>query len=168
MEPPRHPDDPGTFWDFLRPWWRGFYLRYLAPPPPTEANLVHPDAEPICPACTEPHHPLLSRCPHCGEFVGPYHTLLYLDWVYIWGRGMSELVWQRQLTPLLRAGMIVLALSYLGDCAVATRMSVDSFRYGERARSGYGLVQGRHGSLISFIAFFGPDARAASERPFSA
>ena len=155
MEPSRHPDDPGTFWDFLRPWWQEFYRRYLAPPPPTEADLIHPDAQPICPTCTEPHHPLLSRCPHCGEFVGPFNTILYLDWVYIWGRGMSDLVWRRKLTSLLRAGMLMLAIFYLVGCAVSAGAVVESFHAPNRTMSGYGLVYGNQGLILNLIAFLG-------------
>jgi len=100
----------------LAPLWR----RLSGPPPVwTEADFVPAGAEPICPTCTLPHHRLVTRCPHCSEYVGPLNTVLYLDRIYIWGKGLQDLVWRRELTPVLKVGLAVTALQYLAT-AVAS------------------------------------------------
>ena len=90
-------------------------LRRVVGPPPvwTEADMVLPDAQPICHTCTQPHHRLAVRCPNCGEYVSPQRTLVYMDRIYIWGRGLQETIHWRRLTPLLAAGLVVAAGYYL-------------------------------------------------------
>jgi hypothetical protein len=99
-------------YDLVGLWKAGTALlrRVIGPPPVwTEADMVLPDAQPICHTCTQPHHRLAVRCPNCGEYVSPQRTLFYLDWVYVWGRGMQDTIHRRRLTPLLAAGLVVVA-----------------------------------------------------------
>jgi hypothetical protein len=144
----------GGFLAYLRnlllPLWR----RLVGPPPVwTEADFVPAEAEPICPTCTLPHSPHASRCPHCREYVSPYRMYVYLDWVYIWGRGMQDLAWRRQLTPFLRWGTAAVALGYLGDAAGMGWAAADSLRGADLGLS-TGLVAQSVMFLLTSVLYF--------------
>jgi len=95
----------------LRSEWR----RIAGPPPELEpSDVIAPEALPICPECTQRYHPLAYRCHRCGEPVGVYRTLLYPDWVWIWGRGLWRLMRRKSASGLVWVGMVVLALGWLG------------------------------------------------------
>jgi len=113
-------EDPGRFED--RPPW--FYAgqallrlweRLKGPDPEwTEADMVAPGAEPICPACVRPHHPLMKRCPNCGEIVSPYATMMAFVWIWVWGPKLQRVMRQERLSRLLWAGLVVSSISFLG------------------------------------------------------
>jgi len=93
---------------------RRFWQRLKGPPPDTlPSDVVPPDAWPICPECIVAHDPVLSYCPACGEPVGSYRTLRYLDLVLIWGKGLWRLVERRSVSRLVWFGALCLGISNL-------------------------------------------------------
>ena len=98
----------------LLAWVRRLWRRMAGPPPQLLlSDIVSPDALPICPECTLPHHPLASRCPQCNEWVGTYRTMLYPDLIWIYGRGLWRLMRRPTASRLMFAGIVVLGLRWL-------------------------------------------------------
>jgi hypothetical protein len=96
----------------LRRVWR----RMVGPPPPLDiADIVPPDAWPVCAECVVAHHPLLRYCPTCGEPVGPYRAVRYMDFVWIWGRGLRRLVARKSVSRLVWFGLLCAGIQYLGE-----------------------------------------------------
>jgi hypothetical protein len=96
----------------LRLVWR----RLRGPAPELlPSDIVPADAWPVCPECIVAHHPVLSYCPACGEPVGPYRALRYLDLVWIWGKGLWRLVERRSVSRVVWAGLVCLGLDELNS-----------------------------------------------------
>ena len=94
----------------LRRVWR----RAVGPPPPLDiADIVPPDAWPVCAECVVAYHPVLRYCPTCGEPVGPYRALRYMDFVWIWGRGLWRLMERTSVSRLVWLGLFCGGLQYL-------------------------------------------------------
>ena len=77
----------------------------------TGADIVPPGAEPICPRCVLPHHPLEARCPHCNQIVTPYATVMPFVWIFVWGPRLHRVVYSERLSPLLRWGLLLQGIS---------------------------------------------------------
>ena len=98
----------------LLAWLRRLCRRMAGPPPQLLlSDIVSPDAQPICPECTERYHPLAYRCHRCGERVGAYRTLLYPDLIWIYGRGLWRLIRRPTASRPMFAGIVVLGLFWL-------------------------------------------------------
>ena len=111
--------------------------------------MVPPDALPICHTCTEPHPPQAVRCPNCAEYVSPQRTLVYLDWVYVWGRGMQQAIYWRRLTPVLAVGLVFTACQYLGQTVLLWQMGFAGLR-GVDAKQAWSLgLSGNRGEDIA-------------------
>jgi hypothetical protein len=98
----------------------GWLWRRIAGPPPelTEADIVPPEAEPICPRCILPHHPLLAVCPECGEVVSRWAPLMSPAYIFIWGRAMWRIMGQSRLSGLICVGLVVSGVGYLVQAAL--------------------------------------------------
>ncbi len=84
-------------------------LRRLAGPPPEllESDIVPEGAEPICRVCILPHHPLAAICPHCGEIVSRWATLMEPPWIFVWGPALQRVLRQARLSRLVCAGLVL-------------------------------------------------------------
>jgi len=101
-------------WKRFRRWYRELRRRFmLRPRDLTPADIVPWGAQPICPACILPHHPMARLCPECGEIVSPYATIMPFVWIFVWGPRLQRVVRQGRLSRLLCAGLLVSALGYL-------------------------------------------------------
>lgn len=146
-------DTPGD--ESERAPYQGFlaWLRWLwgwtlgGKPELTGADIVPPGAEPICPSCVLPHHPLDARCPHCNEIVTPYATVMPFVWIFVWGPRLRRIVYSERLSPLLRWGLLLQGILYLGS-VVAPYLDVTPFTQDmplwtvRLLYTGYGLAYG--------------------------
>jgi hypothetical protein len=112
-----HGDEPPEQW---LPRIARQAFRWLAGPPPewTEADIVPEGADPICRVCILPYHPLAAICPHCGEIVTRWATLMEPPWIFVWGLGLWRILARARLSRLLCVGLLLSGLGWLGDAAM--------------------------------------------------
>lgn len=87
------------------------------PPKLTGADLVPEGADPICPRCILPHHPLASTCPHCGEIVNRWAPWMPYVWILVWGRAMWRILETRRLSLLICVGLVASGVGYVVTAA---------------------------------------------------
>jgi hypothetical protein len=113
-------------WEWLSRIARQAWRRLVGPPPEwTEADMVPEGAEPICPRCVLPHHPLAAICPHCGEIVSRWAPWMAYVWILVWGPALQRVVRQTRLSRLICLGLVVSGIGYVGESAGLRWMAVD-------------------------------------------
>jgi len=105
-------------WEWLPRIARQAWRRLAGPPPEwAEADLVPQGAEPICPRCVLPHHPLAAICPHCGEIVTRWAVIMEPPWIVVWGLGLWRILARARLSRLICVGLLLTGVGYLADAA---------------------------------------------------
>jgi hypothetical protein len=120
-------DEPPWQWllRIARQAWRRVKPR---PPELTGADIVPEGAEPICPRCVLPHHPLAAVCPYCGEIVTRWAVIMEPPWIFVWGLGLWRLLRRSRLSRLVCLGLIVSGIGYLWDSAGVWYVTVGLWR----------------------------------------
>ena len=117
-------------WEWLSRIAQQAWRRLVGPPPEwTEADTVPEGAEPICPRCVLPHHPLAAVCPHCGEIVSRWAPWMAYVWILVWGRGLWRTLARARLSMLLCVGLVFAGLDYLSQAAWMWLGAADLIRH---------------------------------------
>jgi hypothetical protein len=124
---PPYGDEPPWQWlpRVARQAWRRVWP---GPRDLTEADIVPAGAEPICRVCILPYHPLAAICPHCGEIVSRWATLMEPPWIFVWGLSLWRILARARLSRLLCVGLVLSGLGWLGDAASMWLAFMQSFR----------------------------------------